>query len=191
MKVLVACEESQAVTIAFRKKGHEAYSNDIKVCSGGHPEWHLQCDCRIAIQSRFWDLIIFHPDCTYMAVSGNRWYGKGTNGQQKRLDAVKWTLETWELIKKQSAASVLENPVSVIFSEEELKNPQYIQPWMFGHGETKKTGLKLRNVPEMKPTNIVKGRDQRIWRMPPSADRKSLRSKTYSGIAKAMADQWG
>jgi hypothetical protein len=189
--VLVACEESQAVCIAFRELGHEAYSCDLKKCSGGHPEWHIQCDCRIAIKSRFWDLIIFHPDCTYMAVSGNRWYGVGMPGHQRRIDAVDWTLDTWELIKKHSEFSVLENPVSVIFSEPELRNPQYVQPWMFGHGETKKTGLKLRNLPLLKPTNIVDGREQRIWKMSPGPERKCLRSKTFLGVSKAMAEQWG
>lgn len=190
MKILVACEESQAVTIAFRERGHEAYSCDLKACSGGHPEWHFQCDCRAAIKAKFWDIIIFHPDCTKMAVSGNRWYGNGTPRHGERLDAIAWTLDTWSLIIRHSAASCLENPVSVIFSELALRNPQYIQPWQFGHGETKKTGLKLRNLPELKPTNIVDGREQRIWKMPPSENRKELRSKTYSGIAAAMAAQW-
>ena len=190
MKILIACEESQAVCKEFRALGHEAYSWDILPCSGGHPEWHMECDCRSVIRGR-WDGIIFHPDCTYMAVSGNRWYGSGMIGHPKRVSAVKWTLETWRLIKRYSKWAALENPVSVIFSEPELRNPQYIQPWMFGHGETKKTGLKLWNLPELKPTSIVSGREQRIWKMPPSKDRKTLRSKTFEGIAKAMAGQWG
>jgi hypothetical protein len=191
MKILVACEESQEVTKAFREKGHEAYSNDILPCSGGHPEWHFGCDCEEAIKSRFWDIIIFHPDCTFMAVSGNRWYGKGMPENHKRIQAVKWTVKMWETIKLQSERSVLENPVSVIFSEPELWNPQYIQPWQFGHGETKRTGLKLRNLPRLKPTKIVAGREHRVWKMPPSVNRKCLRSKTFPGIAKAMAEQWG
>ena len=190
MKILVACEESQAVCKAFRARGHEAYSCDILPCSGGHPEWHIQGDCVGVIESNFWDIIIFHPDCTFMAVSGNRWYGRGTPGHSKRLQAVRWTLGVWRLICKYSLASALENPVSVIFSEPELKNPQYIQPWQFGHGETKKTGLYLRNLPKLKPTNIVAGREDRIFKMPPSAERKMLRSKTYAGIAEAMASQW-
>jgi len=189
MKVLIACEESQRVCIAFRKLGHDAFSCDLTPCSGSHPEWHLQFDCVEVIKSDYWDLIIFHPDCTCMAVSGNRWYGHGTLGYSKRIDAINWTLKTWDLICRHSKKSCLENPVSVIFSY--LKNPQYIQPWQFGHGETKRTGLFLRNLPELKLTNIVSGREQKIWKMPPSVERKKLRSKTYLGIADAMAKQWG
>jgi hypothetical protein len=189
MNILIACEESQTVCKAFRKFGHEAYSCDLLPCSGGHPEWHKRTDCRNIIPTRKWDLIIFHPDCTYMAVSGNRWYA----GTEERQRAIDWTLDTWIMICKHSRKSVLENPVSVIFRylmplSGEL---QYIQPWQFGHGETKKTGLYLRNLPELIPTNIVQGRDPRIWKMPPGKDRKRLRSLTYKGIAKAMAQQWG
>jgi len=191
MKILIACEESQTVCKAFRQHGREAWSCDLVPCSGGHPEWHLQFDCVEVIKNDFWDIIIFHPDCTCMAVSGNRWYGRGMKWNEKRIEAVRWTLKTWELICEHSKASVLENPVSVIFSEPELKNPQYIQPWQFGHGETKKTGLYIRNLPRLKPTNIVSGREHNIWKMPPSADRKKKRSKTYQGIACAMAEQWG
>jgi len=191
MNVLFACEESQTGCIAFRKRGHIAYSCDLKPCSGGHPEWHLQCDCREAISCQRWDRIIFHPDCTKMAVSGNRWYGRGTAGYSGRLDAIDWTLVTWKLICDHSDASCLENPVSVIFSAYGMSGPQWIQPWMFGHGETKKTGLKLRNLPNLVPTNIVSGREQKIWKMPPGPDRKALRSKSYQGIMDAMAEQWG
>lgn len=190
MRVLVACEESQAVANAFRALGHEAYSCDLKPCSGGHPEWHKQYDCQIAIQERFWDLIIFHPDCTAMAVSGNRYYGIGTPGLRKRMAAVEWTTEIWGIIKKQAKSACLENPISVIFKWLDQR-PQYVQPWMFGHGETKKTGLLLYNLPNLIPTNIVDGREQRIWKMPPSVNRKELRSKTFPGIATAMATQWG
>ena len=191
IKIGVMCEESQEICKAFRKRGFETYSCDLKPCSGGHPEWHFQANCIDIIPLFVWDLIIFHPDCTAMAVSGNRWYGTGMKWHYKRLDAINWTLMVWNLICKHSKSSVLENPVSVVFSTDQLKNPQYIQPWMFGHGETKKTGLKLRNLPELKPTNIVSGRENRIWKMPPSADRKELRSKTYPGIAEAMAVQFG
>ena len=190
-KVLIACEESQTVCKAFRAKGHHAFSCDILPCSGGHPEWHLQQDCFEAITSIQWDLIIFHPDCTAMAVSGNRWYGKGMLMNEKRYKAIKWTVEIWDLIKEYSTSAVLENPVSVIFSQKGLEHPQYIQPWQFGHGETKKTGLKLYNLKELKPTNIVPGREQRIWKMGPSPDRKRVRSVTYPGIADAFAEQWG
>jgi len=107
----------------------------------------------IAIKRMFWDLIIFHPDCTFMAVSGNRWYGKGMSGYDKRVAAIQWTKDTWKNIEKHSKASALENPVSVIFSEPEFKHPQYIQPWQFGHGETKRTGFYLRNLPLLQPTS--------------------------------------
>jgi hypothetical protein len=189
-KILIACEESQAVTIAFRERGFEAYSCDIQPCSGGRPEWHKQYDCRIAIQEQVWDLIIFHPDCTAMAVSGNRWYGNGMPLNYKRKQAISWTWDTWIMIRRHSFRCCLENPVSVIFKKI-TNNVQYIQPWQFGHGETKKTGLALYNLPRLIPTDIVDGRDHRIWKMPPSKDRKKLRSKTYSGIATAMAEQWG
>ena len=190
MKVLVACEESQTVCVEFRKLGHDAWSCDLKPCSGGHPEWHLQFDCVEVIKSDYWDIIIFHPDCTAMAVSGNRWYGKGMEFNYKRIRAIVWTLNTWNIIGQHSKRSCLENPVSVIFSQPEMRNPQYIQPWQFGHGETKKTGLKLRNLPNLEPTNVVGGREHRIWNLPPSKDRKMIRSKTFTGVASAMAFQW-
>jgi hypothetical protein len=190
MKVLVACEESQVVCKEFRKLGHEAYSCDLLPCSGGHPEWHFMGDCVEFIPSIKWDMIIFHPDCTAMAVSGNRWYGQGMPRHNKRIEDLCWTMETWELIKDNSRTACLENPVSVIFSEYPKKLIQYVQPWQFGHGETKKTGLMLHNLPHLKPTNIVSGREHRIWKMPPSENRKRLRSITFSGIAEAMAEQW-
>lgn len=190
MRVLIACEESQAVCIAFRNRGHEAYSCDIQECSGGYPEWHIKMDCHDAICNYDWDFIGFHPDCTYIAVSGNRWYGLTTGGYQKRIDSILWTKKTWELIKKRAKYAYLENPVSVIFKH--INDPvQYVQPWMFGHGETKKTGLALYNLSKLIPTNIVNGREQKIWKMPPSKNRKKLRSKTYAGIADAIAVQWG
>jgi hypothetical protein len=189
--VLVACEESQVVCKAFRALGHEAYSCDLVPCSGGHSEWHLQCDCRDAIASRFWDLIIFHPDCTEMSLSGNRWYAKGKPGHTKRLAAIAWTVDTWALCKKHALSACLENPTSVIFSQPGLTDPQYIQPFRFGHGETKKTGLKLYCLPELKPTNEVEGREHRIWKMAPGPERKANRARTFTGIAEAMASQWG
>jgi len=135
-----------------------------------------------------WDLIILHPDCTAMAVSGNRWYGQGMPLHYKRLAAIKWTLNLWEEAKKHGKKVALENPVSVIFKY--LPNVHYIQPWQFGHGETKKTGFALHNLPQLKPTNIVAGRDQRIWKMPPSKNRKRDRSETFSGVATAFVEQW-
>ena len=191
MKVLVGCEESQAVTVAFRKLGHEAYSCDIQECSGGHPEWHIQKDIVVVLKTYgIWDIVILHPDCTAMALSGNRWYGVGKPSHQERIDAVEWTIDLWELAKKHSKKVVLENPMSVIFQYLDTK-VQYIQPWMFGHGEKKKTGLALYGVESLAPTNIVDGREERIWKMPPSKNRKKLRSNTFPRIAEAMARQWG
>ncbi len=191
MKVLIGCEESGTVTNAFRLKGHEAYSCDL-LPTRGNPDWHIQGDIIETLENTGnWDLIILHPDCTALAVSGNRWYGEGMPHHQKRLEAIKWTTNLWNLALSKSHHVVLENPVSVIFQYLHDGTLQYIQPWQFGHGETKKTGLYLHNVPELNPTNIVSGREQRIWKMGPSKTRKRDRSKTYTGIAQAMAEQWG
>lgn len=191
MRVLVGCEESQIVTKAFRDRGHYAFSCDLQE-TRGNPEYHIKGDIMEAIGDSYgcWDLIILHPDCTAMAVSGNRWYGKGMPHQLKRIVSIRWTEKLWELAKAHCDRVVLENPVSVIFSALNVK-PQYIQPYQFGHGETKKTGLALHNLPELKPTNEVEGREQRVWKMPPGPNRKRDRSETYQGIADAMADQWG
>ena len=192
LKILVACEESQAVTIELRKLGHEAYSCDILECSGGHPEWHIQGDITMALYYHEWDLIGLHLPCTKVAVSGNRWYGTGTAGYNERIKSVKWMESVWVDTCSVCGKVYLENPVGVINSIGEcFPKPQYVQPWQFGHGETKKTGLWLYGLPELEPTNIVEGRKQRIWKMPPSVDRAKLRSKTFSGIANAMANQWG
>ena len=138
---------------------------------------------------RGWDMIILHPDCTKMAVSGNRWYGKGTPKENERIAAIAWTKKLWAKSTLYCNRVCLENPVSVIFSH--IPANQYIQPWQFGHGETKKTGLALHNLPVLVPTNIVEGRENRIWRMAPSETRKRDRSETFQGIADAIADQWG
>lgn len=190
MNILVGCEESQIVTIELRKLGYEAYSCDIQDCSGGHPEWHIKGDVMKAIESRKWDMIILHPPCTKIAVSGNRWYGKTTDRYQERLEAVEWTQRLWDLSTKVCDKVALENPVGVLNSLGNFPKPQYIQPWQFGHGETKKTGLWLHGLLELMPTDIVDGREQKIWKMPPSEERAKLRSKTYKGIAKAIAVQW-
>ena len=188
-KVLIACECSGRVRRAFRGRGIEAWSNDIKPADDGSP-FHIQGDCVAAILNQDWDIIIAHPDCTAMAVSGNRWYGKDMPYHQQRLDAIKWTHDLWETMKLHSDRCALENPVSVIFQH--LAAPvQYIQPWQFGHGETKRTGFALHGLPELTPTDIVAGREQRIWKMPPSADRKAKRSETFLGVADAIAEQWG
>lgn len=185
MRVLVACEESQEVCKAFRKLGHDAYSCDIKDCSGGHPEWHIKRDV-LEILDDGWDIIIAHPPCTDLAVSGARWFAeKRADGRQQR--SVEFFMRFAECKCDRVA---IENPVGIM-STIWRKPDQIIQPWQFGHGETKKTCLWLKGLPKLVPTDIVDGRDHRIWKMPPSKDRGALRSKTYPGIAKAMAEQWG
>ncbi len=187
MPVLVGCEESQIVTQAFRARGIEAYSCDLQP-TRGNPDWHYQQDIMDVIPTRRWHRIILHPDCTAMAVSGNRWYGCGMPRHAERIAAIEWTLNLWDTAKEWGDGVALENPVSVIFKY--LDNVQYIQPWQFGHGETKKTGLALHNLKPLTPTNIVEGREQRIWKMAPSPTRKRDRSATFPGIADAFATQW-
>lgn len=192
MKVLIACEESQAVTIEFRKLGHEAFSCDIEPCGGGHPKWHIQDDAmnvlRHDIISPFtteWDMVIAFPPCTDLAVSGARWFDeKRKTGQQQKSIMF---FEFFTHLKNRYVA--IENPIGIM-SNIYRKPDQIIQPWQFGHGETKATCLWLKNLPNLEPTNIVEGREQRIWKMPPSINRGKLRSKTFEGIAKAMAEQW-
>ena len=186
--VLVGCEESQTITKALREAGHEAYSCDLAP-TRGNPAWHYQQDICEVIPSRRWGLIILHPDCTAMAVSGNRWYGRGMPMHHKRELAIAWTVGLWELAKQYGDMVALENPVSVIFQH--LNAPVcYVQPYEHGHGETKKTGFALHNLEPLKPTNLVDGREQRIWKMPPSPTRKRDRSKTFDGIAQAVVMQW-
>lgn len=188
MRVLVACEYSGIVRDAFRKRGHDAWSNDI-LPSDADNAYHIQGDCMDAIVHRGpWDLIIMHPPCTALAVSGNRWYGKGMPKHAERVEAIRWTKRLFDLATREARIGVaMENPVGVL----PIKPTQYIQPWQFGHGETKKTGLWLHNLPPLEPTDIVEGREQRIWKLPPSEDRWKIRSTTFQGIADAMADQWG
>jgi hypothetical protein len=188
MIILVGCEESQVVCKAFRDAGHEAYSCDTQP-TRGNPEWHYQQDIMEVISTRQWDLIILHPDCSAMAVSGNRWYGTNMPKNEERKKAILWTLGLWELAKKHSKRVALENPVSVIFKY--LPNVHYIQPYDFGHGETKKTGFALHNLEPLQPTNKVSGREHRVWKMPPGPTRKRDRATTFLGVGKAMAEQWG
>jgi site-specific DNA-cytosine methylase len=186
MRVLVACEESQTVTKAFRALGHEAFSCDVLPCSGGHPEWHIQADVTGYLErEREWDMVIAFPPCTDLAVSGARHFAeKRKDGRQQR------SIDFFMLFANCSCPRVaIENPIGIM-SSMWRKPDQIIQPWQFGHGETKATCLWLKGLPLLKPTNIVEGREQRIWKMPPSADRAKLRSKTYEGIALAMAEQW-
>ena len=186
MKVLIACEESQAVCIEFRKRGHEAYSCDTLLCSGGHPEWHLQMDMFAAINIKIWDIIILHTPCTYTALCGNGCYWNS----QKRIDGIDLCKKSWVEACKVCDKVVLEQP-KTIMQKYIGKRSQTIHPWQFGHGETKETWLWIKGLPLLAPTNIVEGREQRIWKMPPSQDRGKIRSKTFLGIARAMAEQWG
>ena len=193
MKILVACEESQAVTIELRNLGHEAYSCDIEPCSGGHPKWHLQQDV-IPLLKEKWDMIIAFPPCTHLAVSGARHF------EQKRKDGRQQQgIDFFMLFTALDCPRVaIENPVGIM-SSLYRKPDQIIQPWQFGHGETKATCLWLKGLPLLEPTEIVKGREQRIYNMVDDNGKKvgwatkeikTLRSKTFPGIAKAMAYQW-
>lgn len=184
MKILVACEESQAVTIELRSLGHEAYSCDIEPCSGGHPEWHLQQDV-IPLLTQKWDMILAFPPCTHLAASGARWFAtKRADGRQQA--AIDFFMR---FANADCPKIAIENPVGIM-STVWKKPDQIIQPWQFGHGETKRTCLWLKGLPPLVPTNIVDGREQRIWKMPPSEDRAKNRAKTFPGIARAMAEQW-
>ncbi|MBU5626500.1 hypothetical protein KQI82_06150 [Oscillibacter sp. MSJ-2] len=184
MKILVACEESQAVTIELRRLRHEAYSCDIEPCSGGHPEWHLQVDALELLKMR-WDMILAFPPCTHLAVSGARYF------EEKRKDGRQQQgIEFFMAFAGADCDRIaIENPVGIM-STYWRKPDQIVQPWQFGHGETKATCLWLKGLPLLQPTNIVDGRTARVWRMPPGPDRAKLRSKTYQGIARAMAEQW-
>lgn len=184
MKILVACEESQAVTIEMRRLGHEAYSCDIEPCSGGHPEWHLQQDV-IPLLTQKWDMILAFPPCTHLAVSGAKWFAaKRADGRQQ--NAIDFFMQ---FANSDCPRIAIENPVGIM-STVWKKPDQIIQPWQFGHGETKKTCLWLKGLPPLISTEIVEGREQRIWKMPPSEDRAKNRAKTFPGIARAMAEQW-
>ena len=190
--ILIGCEESQVLCGAFRKAGYEAYSCDLEP-TRGNPEWHYQQDVMEVIPSCRWDLIVLHPPCTALAVSGNRWYGKDMPLHEDRKVAISWTIDLWGLANQHSDRVAMENPVSVIFPELEKIGAiiQYVQPYEFGHGETKKTGFALHNLPRLKSTNFVEGREQRVWKMPPGPNRKRDRSETYQGIAEAIMSQWG
>ena len=185
MKVLVACEYSGRVRDAFTALGHDATSVDLLPSETEGK--HIHGDVLEVIKSENFDLMLAHPPCTDLAVSGSRWFPeKRKDGRQQRaLEFVQRLLDAPNIEK-----IALENPVSIISSH--IRKPdQYIQPYEFGHGETKKTGLWLKNLPLLTPTNIVDGREPRIHMMAPSEDRWKDRSRTYEGIAKAMAEQWG
>ena len=184
MRILVACEFSGVVREAFRKRGHDAYSCDFTSAEDGSKKHH-QCDVRDLL-SKKWDLMVAHPPCTYLAVSGARWWSR-PGVREKQLEALRFVMLLYEAKIPKIA---IENPVGKVTSL--LRSPtQIIQPWMFGHGETKATCLWLRGIPKLIPTNVVDGRESRIHRMPPSPNRQRERSRTYQGIADAMAAQWG
>lgn len=183
MKVLVACEYSGIVREAFKAKGHDAWSCDL--LNTEIPGQHIKGDV-LDILNDGWDLMIAHPPCTHLAVSGARWFKeKREDGRQQ--GAIDFFIE---LILAKIAKIAVENPISIMSTI--FKQPQQIlQPWQFGHGETKATCLWLKNLSPLKPTDIVSGREQRVFKMPPSPERSRERSRTYTGIAKAMAEQWG
>ena len=220
MKVLVACEESQAVCIEGRKLGHEVYSCDIQECSGGHPEWHIMCDVLPLLNgncdfntmdgenhslSGRWDMIIAFPPCTYLTVTGNRWFNidrygeKAIQRHKDRKDGVDFFMA---FANADCEKIAIENPVGIMSSEWRKPN-QIINPWQFGDAFEKKTCLWLKGLPELTHTNIVKipprkkfdnGKSMPSWYAEawhlPKEERAKLRSKTFPGIAKAMAQQW-
>jgi hypothetical protein len=197
MLILIGCEESQTITKPFRDAGFEAYSCDLEP-TRGNPDWHFQQDIMDVIPTRQWDLIILHPDCTCMAVSGNGVYGLNSDRSPKdknylRIEQIKWTMRLWDLAKKHGERVALENPVSVIFPHLRKAGAKvcYFQPHEHGHGETKRTGLALHNLPPLAPSNNVDGREQKVWKMAPGPNRKRDRSKTYDGVASAIVQQWG
>jgi site-specific DNA-cytosine methylase len=211
MKILVACEESQAITKEFRALGHEAYSCDILPCTGGHPEWHLQGDV-FGFIDQGWDLMVAHPPCTYLSVSGARHlYNKDGS---KNLERYKNQREALDFVEKLMSCNIpriaIENPVSVISSQ--IRKPdQIVQPWMFGDSASKTTCLWLKNLPKLVATNVVEKGEFKEWidkktgkvkrqatwyydaliNAKTPEERRSLRSKTFKGIAQAIASQWG
>lgn len=193
MRVLVACEFSGIVRDAFRARGHDAWSVDL-LPTEADPRWHYVADALVCVESWAhmfdplmpWDLLIAHPPCTHLAVSGARHFAvkKASGVQDAALEFVR------RLLHAPVRRIAIENPISIISSR--IRKPdQIIQPWQFGHGETKATCLWLKNLPKLVPTNIVEGRHARVHRMPPGPDRWKERSRTMTGIAEAMADQWG
>jgi hypothetical protein len=208
MKILVACEESQTVTKAFRNLGHEAYSCDTEPCSGGHPEWHLQQDVIHLLQER-WDMIIAHPPCTFLTNTGNAWFfdpktktephPKYPNRRLDQQDAVKFFLE---FPKANSPKICIENPIGYM-NTHYRKPDQIVHPNWFGHDASKATCLWLFGLPNLLPTNIVevtktqtstgKKYDQWYWDTSKlkGKERSKIRSKTFQGVADAMANQWG
>lgn len=182
MRVLVACEFSGVVRDAFAARGHEAWSCDL--LPSERPGEHLEGDVLEHLSGPDWDLMIAFPPCTHLAVSGARWFAAKRQEQCEAVSFVKF------LMGAPIPRIAIENPIGVL-STAIRKPDQIIQPWQFGHGETKATCLWLKNLPPLKPTNIVEGRHARVHREPPGPDRWKNRSRTLPGIAAAMAEQWG
>jgi len=185
MKILVGCEFSGTVRDALREMGLKAWSCDLLKGDGRYKDFHIQGDLVKRINLG-WDMLIAFPPCTHLAVSGARWFKeKRADGRQQ--EAIDFFMK---LVNADIPKIAIENPVGIM-STKYRKPDQIIQPWQYGHGETKATCLWLKGLPLLKPTNIVGGRDNRIHKLPPSKDRGKLRSKTYQGIADAMGNQWG
>ena len=204
MKILVACEESQAVTKELRLLGHEAFSCDLLPCSGGHPEWHLQQDVTELLAQK-WDMLIAFPTCTFLTVTGNRWFNverygqKAIQRQEDRESAIKFFMM---FANAKCDKIVIENPVGIMSSEWRKPN-QIINPYQFGDPFEKKTCLWIKGLPNLVPTNIVEPAPRTVfesgksmptwyadaWKLP-KEERSTVRSKTFPGIARAMAEQW-
>jgi len=183
VRVLIACEFSGIVRQAFRARGHAAWSCDLLPAEDGS-QFHIQLDALDCFEALEWDLMIAHPPCTHLAVSGARWF------KDKRAEQVKALAFVQALMDAPIPRICVENPISIISSR--IRKPdQIIQPWQFGHGETKATCLWLKNLPALRPTNIVEGRRPRVHHASPGPDRWKERSRTLQGIADAMAEQWG
>jgi hypothetical protein len=205
MKILLACEESQTVTLEMRKLGHEAFSCDILPCSGGHPEWHFQRDVTTILKDFKWDMIIAFPPCTFLTVTGNRWFNidkYGDSAIQRHKDR-EFAIKFFKMFADADCEKIaIENPVGIM-STIWRKPDQIINPYQFGESFEKKTCLWLKNLPKLQPTNLVEppkrtefksGKSMPTWYTDawklPKEERSKFRSKTFKGIAKAMADQW-
>ncbi len=202
MEILITHECSGIIRDQFNLHGHNAYSNDIKPCEKGNITNHLLMDCVDAIMLRHWDIIIMHPVCTKLCVSGNHVYAKGKPKYHERLRQVEYTQQLWDLAISRCDHVCMENPVGVLNTMGVFPKPQYVQPYNFGHDASKKTGLWLYGLPKLKPTEYIQPRvvngklrwsnqtDSGQNRLGPSDHRAADRARTYIGIARAMAEQW-